>query len=467
MKLTKPPHCMAAFVLIVALCLGGCALPKAAGTEAAPLEVPANWSRQQVTLTDEATDLSQWWLWFSDPLLTQLVEQALDANTAIAAARSAVRQAAALRDSASATKAPTVGYSTSAQRSATGESASSDKLSAGLDASWNPDISGARQSAVEASDANLLAVQAKLGSVQGSVASDVALTYIALRASQTRLATAQESLSAQLEILQMTRWRYAAGMVGAVEVEQATVAAGQTRAQIPALELTFQKSNHALAVQLGKPPAALLTLLTPASAVPHTSQTLIFCLPKDVLRQRPDVRAAKHQVDKALADVAQAKTLRNPELKLGSALGVGAASFKALSGAGAAIGSLVMGMSGVLFDGGAAVAQLRAQQAALELAQTNDRTTTLMALQDIEDAMTALHWDTEHLQQIKQVSLAAGNAATMAQQRYAAGLVDYQIVLETQRSLLTSQDTQAVTAAAIKCACTARWAAVGVPVHLL
>jgi outer membrane protein TolC len=161
------------------------------------------------------------------------------------------------------------------------------------------------------------------------------------------------------------------------------------------------------------------------------------------------VRSAGYLVDKALADVAQANTLHYPTLTLGGSLGVGAASLEALSSAGAAVAALVLGLSGPLFDGGAADAQLRAQQAALALAQTNYRSTKLIALQDIEDALAALRWDGERLLQLKRVGVAADNAATMARQRFGSGLADFQVVLETQRSLLAAQDNLALTSADI------------------
>jgi NodT family efflux transporter outer membrane factor (OMF) lipoprotein len=436
-------------VLIAVTCLGGCAAPETFTAQGLSYEGPITWSRKQVTLTEEASDLSQWWKRFSDPLLSELIADALDASTEIAAARATVQQALALRDAARANLSPTISFSTSAQRSVTGEGFSATSLSAGVDGGWYPDIYGARHNAVQSSEANLLIVQARFGGVQGSVASGVALTYMALRANQLRLELARESLTVQLDILQITRWRHQAGLISAVEWEQATVAAGQIRAQLPALEVAIQKAAHALAVQLGKPPAALSGMLMPPAAIPQTSLMLVPDNPKDVLRQRPDVRAARYAVDKAVADVAQARTLHYPALKLGGSLGVGAATLEALSAPGAAISALVLGLSGPLWDGGAAEAQVHAQQWALELAQTNYRATALAALQDIEDAMASLRWDTERWQQLKDVGLAAGNAATMARQRYASGLVDFQVVLETQRSLLTTRDNLAMTTAEV------------------
>jgi NodT family efflux transporter outer membrane factor (OMF) lipoprotein len=395
-------------------------------------------------LTDGVTDLFQWWRRFSDPLLTGLVENALDASTDIATARASIGQAVALHDAAAASLSPTLGFSTSAQHSVNGDGLQGSNLSAGVDAAWTPDLFGAQQSALDASVANLLAAQAQFGGVQGSVAASVTLSYITLRTGQVRLAIAQENLANQLDIQQITRWRNQAGLIGAIELEQATAAAGQTRALLPSLEMGIEKAVHALAMQLGKPPAALMNLLASASPFPQAPQALGLGSPKDTLRQRPDVRAARYQVDRATADVAQARTLGYPTLKLGGSLGVSAASIEALSGGGAAIGALVLGLAGPLFDGGAARAKLRLQEATLALAQASYDASTLTALQEVEDALTALRWHREQMLQLKQVVLAAGNAATMARQRYTGGLVDFQIVLETQRSLLSAQDNVAL-----------------------
>jgi multidrug efflux system outer membrane protein len=122
---------------------------------------------------------------------------------------------------------------------------------------------------------------------------------------------------------------------------------------------------------------------------------------------------------------------------------------EALSGGGAALGALVVGLTGPLFDGGAASAQVHAQQAALARAQAVYQATMLTALREVEDAMVALRSDQERLMQLQRVAVAAGNAATMARQRYASGLVDFQIVLETQRSLLATQDNQALANASV------------------
>ena len=100
-------------------------------------------------------------------------------------------------------------------------------------------------------------------------------------------------------------------------------------------------------------------------------------------------------------------------------------------------------MSVPLFDGGACAAQVRAQQAALEQAHAGYQAAVLTALKDVEDALVALRGDRERLARLQQAAEAAGNAALLARQRYSSGLVDFQTVLETQRTQLSTQDSVA------------------------
>jgi outer membrane protein, multidrug efflux system len=102
-----------------------------------------------------------------------------------------------------------------------------------------------------------------------------------------------------------------------------------------------------------------------------------------------------------------------------------------------------------LFDGGAARAQVRAQEAALEQARVSYQSVVLTALKDVEDALVALKGDRTRLDHLQGAATAAGNAALLAQQRYASGLIDFQTVLQTQRTLMTAQDSVASTQADI------------------
>ncbi len=407
------------------------------------VEIPAAWSAADVSAQASATSLAQWWSRFDDPLLTCLVAEALQANTSVKTAQAALRQARAQRDVAAAGLRPTLDGSASAQRGRVGGGSSSNTFKAGLDASWEPDIFGANRSALDAGNATLRASAASLGDVRVSIAAEVALGYIGLRAAQARLAIAEANLASQLDTQEITQWRLQAGLVSSLEAEQSRSATEQTRAQLPVLQTSIEQSRHALAVLTGQPPAALATLLAAAGPVPQAADNLVLSFPAETLRQRPDVRAAEHRVDAALAKVAEADAARKPSFRLGGSLGLSALTLGALTDGASVVSSLLAGVSLPIFDGGAARAQVRAQQAALEQADTAYQATVLTALKDVENALVALRGDRERLLRLNLAAESAGNAARLARQQYDSGLVDFQVVLETQRNQLSTQDSVA------------------------
>jgi NodT family efflux transporter outer membrane factor (OMF) lipoprotein len=387
--------------------------------------------------------LAQWWLHFDDPVLAQLVTKALLANISVNTAQAALRQARALRDVAAAGLLPSVGSSASAQRNLTGSNNSSSSFRAGMDASWEIDVFGANRSALNASEASAQASAASLADVQVSIAAEVALAYISLRSTQSRLSIANANLTSQLETLQLTQWRLQAGLVTSLEAGQALAVAEQTRAQLPTLQTSIAQTRHALAVLTGQPPAALANLLAADGPLPQAGKELALSLPAETLRQRPDVRAAEFQVAGALARVAQADAARAPSFKIGGSLGLSALTLGGLFSAEAIAASLLASVALPIFDGGAGLATVRAQQAAFEQARLAYQTAVLTALKEVEDALVALRGDRERLLHLLQAADAATEAALLARQRYSSGLVDFQTVLETQRTQLNTQDSVA------------------------
>lgn len=427
--------------------LYGCTSVAPQHTAPRPFDVPVAWSIANVFTTTGTSSLAQWWSRFNDPLLTSLVAKALQFNTSVKSAQAALQQARALRDVSAAALWPAVGASASVGRSKAGHNTAVNAFATGLDASWELDIFGVNRSALNASEAIARASAASLGDVQVSIAAEVALDYIALRSAQTRLAIASDNLVSQQETLQITRWRLQAGLVSSLEVEQARAAAEQTSALIPTLQTSIDQTCHALAVLTGQPPATLLTVLTAVSPMRQVSDDLALSIPAETLRQRPDVRAAEHQVTAAQARLSQADATRLPNFALSGSLGLNAATIGSLTGSGAVVSTLLAGVSLPVFDGGALRAQVRVQQAALDQAHLAYEATVLAALTDVEDALVALRGDRERLLSLQQASEAASNAALMARQRYGSGLVDFQTVLDTQRSQLTTQDSVAIASA--------------------
>ncbi len=432
----------------VAALLAGCAAPIVRDGALPAVPVPAGWSTA-TGAPAPPTPLAAWWQHFDDPQMAALVAQALEVNASVLGARAALARVRAQRDVQGAGLLPFADASASAQRTRTGSAGTGNVFQAGLDASWEVDVFGGLRSAVEAAEADVRTAQAELADVQVSLAAEVALAYIELRGQQSRLAIARANLALQDETLQLARWRVQAGLATSVDVEQARAAREQTAAQIAALESAARLPKHALAVLTGQAPGALQAVLAHSRPVPRVDQGLALAIPAETLRQRPDVRAAEQRILAALARVSQADAARYPGFRLGGSLGLRAPTLGDLASGAAVVNALLGSISVPLFDGGALRAQVRAQEAALEQARLAYRGTVLGALKDVEDALVALRSDRERLQRLQSAAEAAGNAALLAQQRYASGLIDFQVVLDTQRTLLGTQDGVASTTASV------------------
>lgn len=446
------PATLPATVAGVCLLLAGCASVTTAPPAPTQPALPTAWAGapSDGRQTADRQALLAWWRQFNDPQLTALVTQALDANTGVRSAQAALRQARALQDVAAAGLGPTLAAGGDARRSRAAGS-TGNRFGASLDASWEADLFGGQRSALAARTASADAVAADLGAVQVSLAAEVALAYIGLRNGQARLAIAQASLAMQQETLRITRWRQQAGLVDALATEQALAATEQTRATLPLLQTTVAQSRHALAVLTGRPPSALDAALDAApdadlaatAPMPQPSATGALAGPADTLRQRPDVRAAERRLAAAWATLAQADAALRPSLRLTGSLGLGALTLGGLTSGSAVAGALLAGIGLPVFDGGALRGQQRAQQAAVDQAQEAWRASVLAALREVEDALVALQGDRERLQRLQAAAQAASNAATLANQRFRSGLVDFQTVLDTQRSQLGTQDSLA------------------------
>ena len=425
------------------LLLTGCATFRPDRPEPAAIDVPAKWSTNEAVGKSEVTSLVKWWRRFNDPLLVKLVDAALQANTSVNSAKAALIEARALQDVAAAALWPTVDGSASVQRSKSGHNKEINNFSVGLDAGWELDIFGKNRSGLSAAEATAQASEASLGDIQVSISAEVAIDYITLRSAQSRLVIANNNLTSQLETLQITEWRTQAGLVASLDAEQARVSAEQIRAQIPPLQTSIEQLSHALAVLTAQPPASLLSLLAVSSPVPQAANNLALNFPAETLRQRPDVRAAEHRVSADLALLAQADAARLPNFNLSGSLGLSALTLGSLVSGGSVVSSLLANVAMPLFDAGSRRAKVRAQEAVLEQSRFTYQATVLKALQEVEDALVALRGDLERLSRLSLAAEAAGNAAVMARQRYDSGLVDFQTVLETQRSMLSTQDSVA------------------------
>jgi multidrug efflux system outer membrane protein len=433
----------AALLLAVAALAAGCAAPpkrESADTLQPPL---ASAYRQAQTggPTDERA-LATWWQGIGDPVLGALVDEALRANLDLKSAQATLARARALRDVSAAGRSVQVGSSASRSRNRSGGDYN-NSLNVGLDASWEPDIFGRIGAGIAAADAQAEASALQLAATRISVAGEVGLAYFQWHGTRQQLQVAQQNLALQAESQQVAEWRAGARLATPLDVEQARAAAEQTRARIPALQSTLAQTEHRLALLLGQPPAALGDRLARAAAVPTLPPLPAVGLPAELLRRRPDVRAAEAQATAALATLAQREAERLPSFSISGRLGLQALTLAALGQPGALVAGITAGINWPVLDGGAARAQVAAQRAALDGARIAYQASVLTAQQDVENALVGLSTGREQIASLERAAASAVEALSLARLRYQTGLTDFTPLLDAQRSALSAQDALA------------------------
>jgi NodT family efflux transporter outer membrane factor (OMF) lipoprotein len=431
-------------LLVATIVLGGCAAVGPDYVAPSTPSLPATWSGATAAASASALELSVWWEQMGDPVLSDLVVQAMQGNADLRRAQARLEQVRALRDVASAQRAPSVSAGVSGSASRTSNTPGTVRSSnAGFDASWEIDVFGGKRRALEAAQADLQSTAATLEATRVSLAAEVARNYVDLRVAQKRLAIARSNLASQSETLQLTEWRAQAGLVGSLDVEQARANREQTRAQIPTLQTGIAEAQHRLGVLLGVAPAALQDRLDPAASVPQAPEQIAAGIPADVLRQRPDVRAAERTLAAETARVGQAEAARYPSFSLSGSIGLEALSFDGLTNGATHTRSLLASITGPVFDAGRLRRQADAQRAVAAGAQASYESTVLTALEEVENALVDIRNTRTRRAALGAALEAARNAALLARNRYTGGLIDFQTVLDTERTVLALEDSLA------------------------
>ena len=440
---------------LVAAAASGLAACTAVGPDYQP-QTPvamAGWSPTgiddpSVIRAETSGDLSQWWQRFDDLLLSELVEAALQASPDLRSAQARLREARARRDIAGSARYPgvTAGGSASTSRSSeeTGSGDTRDFFSVGFDAGWELDVFGGVRRGVEAAEADLESAEASLNGTRISLAAEAALGYIDVRTQQLLLDIARANLESQSETLQLTEWRAQAGLVSSQDVEQARSSREQTRAQIPALQISLAEAENSLDILLGRVPGSLHPRLAAAGGLPAVPEQIAVGIPADTLRQRPDVRAAERSLAAETARVGVAEAARYPAFKLSGSIGLEALSFGALGNSGAGTAAMLAGFTAPIFDAGRLRAQVDIQDAVRERALVAYEQTVLTALQEVQNALIAIARNRERGAALAIAVDSARNAAQLARQRYGAGLIDFQSVLASERSVLVLEESLAI-----------------------
>ena len=392
---------------------------------------------------DDAT-LTHWWSTLGDPVLTSLEERAVKANLDVRKAEANIRQARANREAARADLLPSL----SANASATGSRPStrnfgqvSQSYSADLDASWEPDFYHKLRGTVASYQADLEAAQENLRNTLVTLTADVALDYVDLRSNQAQLAVIKANLVKYEQTYDMTVAKYESGLASALDVQQALETVQSTQAGIPTVETNIQKDCNAIAVLLGARPGAIDAELTEAKPVPAIPAEVAAGIPADLLRRRPDVRAAERELAAQSARVGVAQANLSPTFALTGTLSFSSKGILNLLTPATLAGSLAGSVQQTVFNRKRLREQLNVQSALLDQYETSYESTVLGAIQDVENALQAFGAEQVRRKSLAEAAQSAENAAEMSRELYRTGLKDFLTVLDSERSVLSLQNS--------------------------
>ncbi len=395
--------------------------------------------------------LSRWWTVLNDPVLTDLISNAVKNNLDVRLALERIRQYRLLKGIEETDRLPTLDASAKSSWSGTsnenGTGTAGTSYSAGLSAGWELDLFGRVKRSIEAADASLSAKQEALRDTLVSLVSDLAESYIDVRTAQIQLDVVKQSLAFQTESFQLTQWQLKAGLTDELDVHQARYSLENARAQIPALEDTLNQAMNRVAVLSGKTPGSLHTLLVTPAPLPELPDTIAVGLPADALRRRPDIREAEYDLIAQTAQVGVATAELYPKLTLSGSIGVDALTpadliDNALDPSNWAR-SLAAGLTHSLFDGGAIRKNIKIQSSLQEQALIQYEQAILSALEEVENALTAYVREQDRRTHLAAAAKEAQIAQELAQQKYQSGLVDFSTVLDSQQTALSYKKTLA------------------------
>src|SRR6516165_10202627 len=308
------------FLVLLFLC-GGCLVGPDFSSPSAP--VADKWLESNNPSVDTRNqEYRDWWKVFHDPVLNRLIEIAYNQNLTLVSAGTKVLEARAQLGVAIGEFYPQLqqghgsvtyirpGHADTTQFPiAVTRNFWRDAL--GLTVNWELDFWGKFRRAIESADASYLASIANYDYVLATLLGDVATTYIGIRTLQTQIEIARENIVKQKKALAIATAKYQGGTATKLDVYQAQNVLAQTEATIPQLTIQLDQGLDALAVLLGMTPQPMDGLLKGASGIPVPPKTVAVGIPADLVRRRPDIRAAELA---AMAQSAQNRHCRGEPL---------------------------------------------------------------------------------------------------------------------------------------------------------
>ena len=386
---------------------------------------------------------TQWWTLFGSDKLNQLVQTALSNSPTTAAARAALRQAQENLSAQRGGLLPSVDANGSVSRQRPSSVVSGvanpgvyNLYNASVSVGYTLDLFGGVRRSMEARAAVVDFQQYELQAAYLTLAANVVTSSVAAASVREQLVATQDIIAALEKQLSITETRFQLGAAARPDVLSARSNLAAVRATLPVYEQQLAAAQNQLAVYLGQLPSefnaghfemAELTL----------PQTLPLSVPSELVRRRPDIRAAEARMHEASANIGIATANLLPQISLSG--NFGSQSIEASQLFTDKFWNVGVGLTQPLFHGGTLTAQRRASIAAYDQAAANYRSTVLTAFQNVADALTAVHSDAKALQAQYEAKSSAQENLALREKQYALGGISYLELLIAQRQFQQTQ----------------------------
>jgi multidrug efflux system outer membrane protein len=412
--------------------------------EAPQTALPVKFSEGSARAAADVT-LQPWWTAFNDRRLNGLVETGLAQNLDVLQAIERITSAEANFESADAGAFPQLSVAASqetGERNAKGtlttDSPTSSTTTGTLSVSWLLDLFGQYRRSKESAKASLDAAYASADVARLTLLSSVVTAYVDARYYQERIAIARKNLASRRETLELTRLQLEAGAASRLDVVQSEGLVNSTLAEIPALEISFRQSVHRISLLLGLPATSLLADLQKGAAQPYFRRSVNAGVPADLIRNRPDIRAAERNLAAATAEIGVAEAALYPSISLSGSITPAYISTSNAFGASSTWG-FGPTLNLPIFDAGARVARIKANEAAAREAYLAWKQTVLTAVAEVENALVAVSRTRQTVSALTATVRSYEEALSLATASYRDGASSLLDVLDAQRNVASAQ----------------------------
>jgi multidrug efflux system outer membrane protein len=439
----------------LALLLAGC---RAVGPDyvAPKPSVPARFVEARRT-SEQASEApfvdDAWWKNFGDSILDALIAQALKSAPDLAEAQARVREARALQGIAGAGRYPTADATgeyarnlgsenvpTGVPPGGLGPGIHSNLWQAGFDASWEIDIFGGIRRSIEAADASYQAVAEDRADVTLTLIAEVARDYIDLRGAQRRIEVARKNLAIEQDLLALTQSLLAAGLAPQQDLLRAEAQVRDIEAAIPTFETDERAAIYRIAALIDRPFTEVSAELSVSRPIPQSASEVPVGLPSELLKRRPDVRAAERRIAAANARIGIAQADLYPHFSLTGVAGIESLDLSSFGKASSGYYQIGPGITWRIFDAGKIRFEVQAESARTAAATAAYERSVLDAFRDVETALVSYANVKVRRNELAAESAADAQATDIAKLLYERGVESFLPVLDAERSLYAADD---------------------------